>query len=53
MDSIEVERLLVEEVRLKHWDCTLMFDISGLEGESDILQYVKPSAIAKYLQLMM
>jgi hypothetical protein len=53
MDSIEVDRLLADEVQLKHWDCTLMFDVSGLEGEHDILQYVKPNALAKYLQLMM
>jgi hypothetical protein len=53
MDSIEVERLLADEVQLKHWDCTLMFDVAGLEGEHDILQYVKPNALAKDLQLMM
>jgi hypothetical protein len=53
MDSIEVDRLLADEVRLKHWDCTLMFDVAGLEGEHDILQYVKPNALAKDLQLMM
>jgi hypothetical protein len=53
MDSIEVDRMLVDEVRLKHWDCTIMFDVAGLEGEHDILQYVKPSALAKELQLMM
>jgi hypothetical protein len=53
MDSVEVDRLLAYEVRLKHWDCTLMFDVSGLEGEHDILQYVKPNALAKDLQPMM
>jgi hypothetical protein len=53
MDSIEVERLLADEVWLTHWDCTLMFDVAGLEGEHDILQYVKPNALAKDLQLMM
>jgi hypothetical protein len=53
MDSIEVDRLLADEVRLKHWECTLMFDVAGLEGEHDILQYVKPNALAKDLQLMM
>jgi hypothetical protein len=53
MDSIEVDRLLADEVRLKHWDCTLMFYVAGLEGEHDIIQYVKPNALAKYLQLMM
>jgi hypothetical protein len=53
MDSIEVERLFADEVRLNHWDCTLMFDVTGLEGEHDILQYVKPNALAKDLQLMM
>jgi hypothetical protein len=53
MDSIEMERLLADEVRLKHCDCTLMFDVAGLEGEHDILQYVKPNTLAKYLQLMM
>jgi hypothetical protein len=30
MDSIEVDRLLVDEVRLKHWGFTLMFDVTGL-----------------------
>jgi hypothetical protein len=53
MDSIEVERLLADEVRLKHWDCTIMFDVAGLEGEHDILQYIKPNALAKDLKLMM
>jgi hypothetical protein len=53
MDSIEVDRLLADEVGLNHWDCTLMFDVAGLEGEHDILQYVKPNALAKDLQLMM
>jgi hypothetical protein len=53
MDSIEVDRLLVDEVRLKHWDCTLMFVVAGLEGEHDIIQYVKPNALAKDLELMM
>jgi hypothetical protein len=53
MDSIEVDRLLLDEVRLEHWDCTLMFELAGLEGEHDILQYVKPNALAKDLQLMM
>jgi len=53
MDNIEVERLLADEVRLKHWDCTLMFDVAGLVGVHDILQYVKPNALAKDLQLMM
>jgi hypothetical protein len=53
MDSIEVERLLVDEVRLKHWDCTIMFDIDGLEGQQEILQYVKPNALAKDLELTM
>jgi hypothetical protein len=53
MDSIEVDRLLADEVRLKHWDCTLMFDVAGLQGEHDILQYAKPNTLAKNLQLMM
>jgi hypothetical protein len=53
MDIIEVEILLADEVRLKHWECTLMFDVAGLEGEHDIIQYVKPNALAKDLQLMM
>jgi hypothetical protein len=53
MDSIEVERLLADQVRLKHWDCTLMFDVAALEGDRDILQYVKPNALAKDLQLVM
>jgi hypothetical protein len=53
MDSIEVDRLLADEVRLKHWDCTLIFDVAGLEGEHYILQYVNPNALAKDLQLMM
>jgi hypothetical protein len=53
MDNIEVERLFADEVRLKYWDCTLMFDVAGLVGVHDNLQYVKPSALAKDLQLMM
>jgi hypothetical protein len=38
MDSIEVDRLLADEVWLKHWDCTLMFDVAGLEGRHAILR---------------
>jgi hypothetical protein len=53
MDSIEVDRLLADQVRLKHWYCTLVFDVACLEGEHDILQYVKPNELAKDLQLMM
>jgi hypothetical protein len=30
-----------------------MFDVAGLEGEHEILQYGKPNALAKDLQLMM
>jgi hypothetical protein len=30
-----------------------MFDVAGLVGVHDILQYVKPNALAKELQLMM
>jgi hypothetical protein len=41
MDSIEVDRLLADEARLKHWECTLMFDVSALEGDHDILQYTQ------------
>jgi hypothetical protein len=52
MDNIEVERLLADEVRLKHWDCTLMFDVAGLVGVHNILQYVRPNALAKDLQLI-
>jgi hypothetical protein len=53
MDGIEVDRLLVDEVWLKRWDCTLMFDVSGLEGHHDIIQYVKHNALTKELELMM
>jgi hypothetical protein len=30
-----------------------MFDVAGLEDDHVILQYIKPNALAKYLQLMM
>jgi hypothetical protein len=53
MDNIEVKRLLVDVVRSKHWYCTLMFDVAGLVGVHDILQYAKPNLLAKDLQLMM
>jgi hypothetical protein len=53
MDSKEVDILLADEVRLKHWDCTIMFDVAGLEGHHNILQYVTPNALAKDLELMM
>jgi hypothetical protein len=52
MDSIEVDRLLADEARLNQWNYTIMFDVAGLEGEHDILQYTKPNALAKDLQLM-
>jgi hypothetical protein len=53
MDSVEVDKLLSDELRLKHWDCTLMFDVSGVEGKHDILQYVKPNHLSKYAQTVM
>jgi hypothetical protein len=53
MDSVEVDKLLVDELRLKHWDCTLMFDVAGLEGRHDILQYVKPNPLSKDAQTVM
>jgi hypothetical protein len=53
MGIIEVDKLSVDAVWLKHWDCTLVFDIAGLEGHHDILQYVIPNALAKDLELMM
>jgi hypothetical protein len=53
LDSIEVNTLLADEVRLKHWDCTLMFDVAGLEGEHCILQYGEPNALGKYAQTVM
>jgi hypothetical protein len=37
VDSIEGDILLADEVRLKHWDCTLMFNVAGLEGQHGIL----------------
>jgi hypothetical protein len=53
MDSVEVDKLLTDELRLKHWDCTLMFDVAGLEGTHDILQYVKPYPLSKDAQIVM
>jgi hypothetical protein len=53
MDSVEVDKLLVGELRLKHWECTLVFDVAGLEGKHDILQYVKPNHLSKDAQTVM
>jgi hypothetical protein len=53
MDSFEVNSLLTDELRLKHWDCALMFYIAGLEGKHDILQYVKPNPLSKDAQTIM
>jgi hypothetical protein len=53
MDSGEVDKRLADELRLKHWDCTLMFDVAGLEGTHDILQYVKPNPLSKDAQTVM
>jgi hypothetical protein len=53
MDSVEVDKLLVDELRLKHWDCIVMFDVASLEGKHDILQYVKPNPLSKYAQTIM
>jgi hypothetical protein len=53
MDSIEGDKLLVDEVWLKHWGCTLMFYVASLEGHHDTLQYVKLNALAEDLELMM
>jgi hypothetical protein len=53
MDSVELDKLLVDELRLKHWDCALMFDVADLEGQHDILQYVKPNPLSKDDQTVM
>jgi hypothetical protein len=53
MDSVEVDKRLADELRLKHWDCTHMFDVAGLEGTHDILQYVKPNPLSKDAQMVM
>jgi hypothetical protein len=53
MDSVEVDKLLADESRLKHWDCTLMFDVSGVERTYDILHYVKPNPLSKDAQIIM
>jgi hypothetical protein len=53
MDSVEVDKLLADELRLKHWYCTLMFDVAGLERTHDILQYVKPNPLSKDAQIIM
>jgi hypothetical protein len=53
MDSIEVDRLLADEVRLNHWEYSLIFDVAGLERQHGILQYVRPNALAKDLEIMM
>jgi hypothetical protein len=53
MDSVEVDKLLADKLRLKHWDCTLMFDVAGLGGMYDILQYVKPNHLSKDAQTVM
>jgi hypothetical protein len=53
MDSVEVDKILEDELRLKHWDCTLIFDVAGLEGQHDIIQYVKPNTLSKDAQTVM
>jgi hypothetical protein len=53
MDSVEVDKLLADELRLKHWDCTIMFDVDGLEGKHDIIQYIKPNPLSKDTQTVM
>jgi hypothetical protein len=53
MDSVEVDTLFVDELRLNHWDCTLMFVVAGLEGKHDILQYVKPNPLSKDAKTVM
>jgi hypothetical protein len=53
MDNIELNKLLVDEVRLKHWDCTIMFDITSLEGQHNIIHYIKPNTLAKDTQTVM
>jgi hypothetical protein len=45
MVSVEVDKLLVDDLRLKHWECALMFDVAGLEGKHAIIQYVKPNHV--------
>jgi hypothetical protein len=37
MDSVELDKLLLDDLRLNHWDCTSMFDVADLEGTHDII----------------
>jgi hypothetical protein len=50
MNVIEVNTIVENENRSKQWECTIMFEVFGLEGQHDILQYVKPNPLASALE---
>jgi hypothetical protein len=53
MKSIKVIQLLADEAWLTNLDNTIEFDVAGLEGDHDILQYVKRSVLSKNIQMIM
>jgi hypothetical protein len=50
IDVIEVNTIDENENKSEQWDFTLMFELCGLEGQHDILQYVKPNPLASELE---
>jgi hypothetical protein len=46
MDIIDINVIAENENKSKQWDCTLMFELFGLERQHDILQYAKPNPLA-------
>jgi hypothetical protein len=53
MDIIEVNATVENENKSKQWDCMLMFEVFGLEGQHDIIQYVKPNPLASALEIIL
>jgi hypothetical protein len=52
MDINEVNAIVENENRSKQWDCAFMFEVFGLEGKNDILQYVKPNPLSSALETL-
>jgi hypothetical protein len=48
--DIEVNTIVENENKSKQWEYTLMFEVCGLEGQHEILQYVKPNPLASALE---
>jgi hypothetical protein len=53
MDIIDIKPIVESENKSKQCDVTLMSEVFGLEGQHDILQYVKPNPLASMIETIL